>query len=312
MIENMTNQSKKNQGFTLVELAIVVIIFSILAAIIMPAWRSFSETVNLDDAIKMVETKTKLAKNYSLSSVNDTVYGIHFEAAKVTLFKGSAYNAVDPANVVYNLPNGISLYDISLAGGSGNDLVFDRLVGTTGNVGSIKIKITANPAKFKQIFINAQGQTGSGAFQTSAIQPIVEGLDSGSNAINSRHLHFNLSWSIQGSTTLRLEWIGTGVTTPVTENVSTAAYFNADKSVFSWQGGSTVDGIAQNLEIHTITLDAGTTLLCIMRDRTKNNKSLNIYFIDGGTKKIVNYTENADGTILVTPDGIYGGTMTAQ
>lgn len=281
------------KGFTLIEVLLVVAIMSIIVTVSLSSWQSFSDATNLGNTAKMIETKIKLAKSYSLSAANDVNYGIHMEAGSVTIFPAdAAYVFGDPENQVFALTDGVEIYD-----GAGNNIVFGRLTGATADSGVIGIRIANNPSKTKVITVNSQGQTGADIFQTSPRAPILEDPD---NGINSRHIHFNLSaWTIQNAAVtakLILEWSGAA---PVVENIDTAAFFNA--GIFDWQGTVAVDGAAQKLRIHT--LDAGGSVLCVMRDRMQNSKTLKISFLDNGiTKEIAVYTEKADGSISVSPN----------
>ncbi len=91
--------------------------------------------------------------------------------------------------------------------------------------------------------------------------------------------------------------------------VDTAGYFNADKSEFSWEGATNVNGTDQNIKIHS-WLNAGNTILCVIRDQTENEK-MHIYFNDGTEKRIATYDRNG-AAVDVTPDATYGGDMDIQ
>lgn len=297
-------KKEKQKGFTLVEVLLVIAIMSIIVTVSLSSWQSFSDSTNLGNTAKMIETKIKLAKSYSLSALNDVNYGVHLEVGSVTIFPAdAAYVLNDPDNQVFALTDGVEIYD-----GVGNDIIFSRLTGITANPGNIGIRIINRPSKTKTITINSQGQTGTDTFGVSAVPAIVEGRDNIGNNINTRHIHFTLVWSIKEFDILRLNWTGTGVTSPLTKNITMSGYFNADKSSFDWQGTETVDNIAQTLRIHTLSLDSTTTLLCIIRDRMKNNESLIISFFDNETETergIITYEEKADGTVIVTPNYPY-------
>ncbi|MBU4338518.1 prepilin-type N-terminal cleavage/methylation domain-containing protein [Patescibacteria group bacterium] len=282
----------KEKGFTLIEIIIVIAIISIIAVISIVSWRSFSDVTNLGNTAKMIEIKIKLAKSYSLSALNDVNYGVHLEAANVTIFPANvAYNPVGLNNQVFALTDGVEIYS-----GAGNNIVFSRLTGVTDDAGAIGIRIIKRPSKTKTISINAQGQTGTDSFEASSIPPIVEDT---ANNINARHIHFNLSaWSIQSNPPITDLIFRKGDGTLI-ESINTASFFNA--GIFDWQGSVTVDAVAQNLRIHT--LDTNGTTLCVIRDRMQNSKTIKISFIDSGiTKEIVTYTENVDGTVTVSPN----------
>jgi hypothetical protein len=125
----------------------------------------------------------------------------------------------------------------------------------------------------------------------------------GTRVVDTRHLHFDLGWSIQNKNTLTLAF--TDAPNPsVTQNIAMAGYFNAGKTSFNWSGKVTVNGSDQVLTILTHTLDAFSTVLSVTRDARYNNKALTIS-IDG--LQIVSYTSAGVATV-----GASGGTMSAQ
>ena len=290
------NMFQNKNGFTLIEILVTIAIFTIILGIAIVTTKSFSDTVNLDNAGKIIGTNVKLAKMRSVGALNDTNYGVFFEGDKVTVFGVS-----DSTNdKVVNLPDNVEIWDISLTEypvGSGSNMAFDRLTGTTKNFGTIGIRLINNPSEKKQIVINEEGQIDYASFPTSSASPIT----------NARHVHYNLGWDIADSTILRLEWT-VGATT-VTHDIDTTAYFNG--SEFDWSGTFTVDGSDQTLRIHG-WLDGGDTILCIIRDQTESNV-LEVFFVDGVTKKITTYTAEADGTVSVSPNAFYvWGTTTIK
>ncbi len=285
-------------GFTLLEVLIVIAIISIVAVISIVSWQSFSDAANLGNTAKMIETKIKLAKNYSLNALDDVNYGVHLEAGNVTIFPAdAAYIFGDSDNQVFNLTDGVEIYD-----GAGNDIIFSRLTGVTDDAGTIGIRIIKRPSKTKIISINAQGQTGTDVFEASSVSPIV----------NARHVHFNLGWNIENATFLHLTWIDNATSVPiVTNNIDTASYFNVGKTEFDWSGTTLVSGISQPIRIHSWLDGSGYTVLCVTRDATENEE-LNIYFTDGIDKDIATYEKiDATGAVNVTA-GVYGGTMEIQ
>ncbi len=314
----MLKQINKQTGFTLIEVLIAIAIIFIISAMSISGWRSVSEGINLKDAISLVETQIKLARTNSLSALSDANYGIRFETGSITLFKGNSYTAGDPNNTVYNLASGVEIYDIALSGGGGggtcnnngikdggeigidcggggclacsSDLVFNRLVGTS-NSGTFGIRLIGNPSVAKQIYVNNQGQVSASSFEASTAATNPEDIG---NNINARHIHFDipLTWSINSSTTsiLRLK-----AADGTTQNIDTGSYFNG--GVFDWQGAVTLNGESHKLRIHTI---GGGNLLCIIRDRTENDSTLTVSFIDGTEKVIVAYIESG-GMVTVTP-----------
>ncbi len=285
-------------GFTLLEILIAIAIISIITVISIVSWQSFSDATNLGNTAKMVETKIKLAKNYSLSALNDVNYGVHLEAGNVTIFPAdAAYVFGDSDNQVFNLTDGVEIYN-----GIGNDIIFSRLTGVTDDAGNIGIRIIKRPSKIKTISINAQGQTGTDTYETDSVSPIN----------NARHVHFNLGWNIGSATALRLAWVDNVTSVPIiTNDIDAASYFNVGNTEFDWSGATLVNGVSQPMRIHSWLDGSGYTVLCVMRDQTENEK-LRISFIDGINKEIGIYTlDDATGEVSVSA-GVYGGTMDIQ
>ena len=175
-------------------------------------------------------------------------------------------------------------------------MVFNRIVGDTSQAGDLELRLIDNPSNAQIIYIENSGRVGL----SSPLAP------PDTRATDSRHVHFNLGWSIQNATSLKFNFSDI----PQAEEVSMAAYFDAGKTEFNWSGIFAVDGIDQPLQIHTHSLDAANTLLCIHRGRNdgENNQEVFIYIVDGGVEKEVAHY-SSDGTIT---EGVYGGTKEIQ
>ena len=291
MREYLPISKNPQKGFTLIELLVVLAILLILFVIVLARFTLFGKQVNLDGTAQQIISALQLARSQTTASENESVYGVHFETGKYVLFKGSTYDATSTDNKEYDL-NSVGIYEINLVGG-GNEVIFDRITGATSYSGNVKVRLTNDTSRTKTITINVSGQAS---------------LEESSNPtdtliVDSRHLRFNLGWSIQNSNNLIL--IFSDPPNPnVVKTIPTAAYFNAGKTEFDWQGKVNVNGSDQVVRVHTHVLTSTNTILSVHRDRRYNTKALQVLF---DTSDIVFYT--ADGTANV---GNFGGGMTRE
>jgi len=212
--------------------------------------------------------------------------------APLFCFLGVLYNPLDVNNKVYNLTSEVYYQSINLNGALSN-VIFNRLFGNTNNFGSIILKSRKDNSLEKIIYIYPSGFSSLSDYNISS-----EG-----RLIDSRHLHFNLGWSIQNAVTLTLKFKEIGQSDVVNDIVMTP-YFSENQTEFNWSGAIVAFGQMQYLKIHTHFLDATNTILCIHRDGELNSKALEV-FIDN--KLIVSY--DAAGVANV---GAFGGIMEVQ
>lgn len=275
----------RSHGFTLIEVMIVLAIFSIIAGIVLQQGSSLSTTVELENASKNIDLKIRTAKARSIGALNDKNYGIHFESSKVVIFDGTgAYVDGAVGNEVFDLPGHVQINSIALNGGV-TDIVFDRLTGNTASFGSIGLISTRDATKTKTIFINADGQNSFSSFNTST----------GPAIANARHTHFDMGSNIGGPNNLVLKWYNyPSGTLKLPKTISMSGYFSGDR--LNWEGTINESGINQKMTINS-WLDADNhTVIDVIRHNTENDK-LEIYF---DAELIATYIN--DGTaITITP-----------
>ncbi|MEK7557026.1 MAG: prepilin-type N-terminal cleavage/methylation domain-containing protein [Patescibacteria group bacterium] len=279
----------KSRGFTLVEIIVVLAIILLLVGLGLAAYRTFGRNVNLGTVSQQIVIVLDDARSRTVASLSDSQYGVHFENDTYTLFQGSTYNAQGNNNEAHPLPTGVEFGSITLSGG-GNDVVFDRITGTTSQSGTIVLRLTDTPATTQTITISPQGQ----ADASGSVAP------TDTRVTDTRHVHFTLGWTIQGTSTLTLTFSNPSHT----ENISMSDYFNADQTDFDWEGDVDVGGDSEHLRIQSHSIDATNTTLSVERDRRDNDVAVAVS-IDGN--EIVSYA--ADGTATVGSDG---GTMEVQ
>lgn len=273
------------------EILIVITLIVIISTIGWVNVQDFRAQSDLDSKAQQIVSTLRKAQNNTLGSKNSSSYGVYFQSDSYSLFQGISYNAGDPGNETHLLPVAVEISSISLGGGSA--VVFQRVNGRTNNAGSLALRLKASPATTRAITIEPSGNVSIEAATTLGNTRISD----------SRHLHFDLSWSIQNASTLNLAFSDPPNPT-IEQAIPMASYFNAGKTVFDWSGTVTVGGQDQILRVHTHNLTATSTVLSIHRDRRFTTKALAVN-IDG--KSIVSYTSAGDPTA-----GLYGGTMNIQ
>ena len=120
----MTKDWKKNNGFTLLELLVVLSLIGLLVLIAAPTYRSMRENVALDNYSQEVVNALRIAQQRSVVSQGGIVHGVSFEADDYTLFGG------DPQAPDYTLQHQINS-GIEISYGAGSQVIFTRLTGTT-------------------------------------------------------------------------------------------------------------------------------------------------------------------------------------
>jgi len=286
--------SISENGFTIVELLVIIGTMVILIALAAPAFQIFQKESDLNNSAEEIINTLRLAQNKTLASEEASQWGVYFENTtppyQYILFKGSSYALRDIFfDEIHKIPKDIEIYEINFGGGK--EAVFKRVSGEAIQVGNLKIKLINNPAKTRMICI------------ARYIIGFCEPAPTGGLITDTRHVHFDLGWSIQSATVLKFDFVNAGQI----ETVDMASYFNADKTKFDWKGEFMVRGVKQKYHIHTHFLDALNTLLCIHRDG-ENTEAVTIYIVDAGIDKdIVHY--QADGRGIL---GSYGGTFEIQ
>ena len=146
----------KRQGFTILEILFVVAIMALVVTIITFSLSKLNASQALDKSATLVISILDEARSLTLSSKNDSQYGVYFEDSQLTLFQGATYSSSDPANVVTSLHSLVGLRNVTLSGG-GTSVVFKRLTGNTDETGTVEVFLKASPASFYTITISVTG-----------------------------------------------------------------------------------------------------------------------------------------------------------
>ena len=144
------------RGFSLIELLFVLLILGILLTVIVWSFSSFRDSRLLENSIGDAVSLTDEARVKTISSYNNMQHGVHFEASRMVLFKGTTFSGSDSDNKEVSIHPLMEIVNISL-NNSGSDVVFQRINGKTDNYGSVVIRVKSDPSRAKQININSTG-----------------------------------------------------------------------------------------------------------------------------------------------------------
>ena len=146
----------KNSGFTIIETLFVLIILTLLVSIVFVSFRKLNDSKILDTSTLLATSILDEARSLTLSAKNTSQYGVHLEASKIVLFKGSSYSALATDNVVTTLNTQVAIRNIGLNGG-GVDVIFDRLTGETSMAGTLELYLKASTTMSNTITVRSTG-----------------------------------------------------------------------------------------------------------------------------------------------------------
>lgn len=145
-----------NCGVTLIEIIIVLFILTIVAALSVSSFIGYGKREKLDKAAEIVVATLAEARTLTLASKGGNVYGVHFDADAVVLFRGVTYDPNDPTNSKILLDKSVKISAFSLSGGSA-EAVYNRLTGKTQNNGTVTLIVSDDPSMSRTITIYATG-----------------------------------------------------------------------------------------------------------------------------------------------------------
>jgi prepilin-type N-terminal cleavage/methylation domain-containing protein len=152
----MTLLFKSRHGFTLLEILLTIAIITGIAVGVLGVLSTYKQTRGLDAGIETVYAAFSKAYFDTVSSRNDSQYGVHLATSSAVVFPGAVYNEGETSNLVYPLPQGVEIANVILAGG-GFDVVFARLSGTTNHTGTFEVRSSQNTTVLRTIHVWGTG-----------------------------------------------------------------------------------------------------------------------------------------------------------
>lgn len=140
---------KNHQGFSVIEVLVVIAVIAIIAGITLPVSYSFLNKNDLSLTAQKITQTARRAQLLSQANDSDSVWGIHVQVGRVAIFKGSVYESRDTTrDEVYVFPDNETLGGIT-------DFTFAKLTGYPTTPGTLTI--TSLDTSTKSITINSRG-----------------------------------------------------------------------------------------------------------------------------------------------------------
>lgn len=265
-------------GFTLLEIIIVVFVLTVLGAITIPNMALFQKTPQLNNTFEEVANTLRIAQNKTLSSEGNSRYGVYFKTTvtphQYILFKGDTYASRDSSyDQTYPIPGITEFYGITT---QDDEVVFNKLTGSTENSGSISLRLIEDTSQMKTIYIDNAGVIGATAPQTPSDTRIKD----------ARHINFTYNRTIVTNTEdIILTFNGSTIETiPMNQYLATGQ--------FDWTGTVNAGGFNQTVRIHTNVLNSPETQFSVFRDMRFNDKSLVVEISGDNTGALAEYSAN--------------------
>jgi prepilin-type N-terminal cleavage/methylation domain-containing protein len=148
--------SSFTRGFTLIELVLVILIASIISAIVLQGMSGMRARKTIDAGVESVIAAFSQAHLDTISSKDDSQWGVSLGTDRVIVYKGPSYVDGAPENTTYLLHPSIEVADVTLAGG-GSTVLFDRLYGSTSQSGTFVVRARGDPSISVTVTITGAG-----------------------------------------------------------------------------------------------------------------------------------------------------------
>lgn len=145
----MYRSCRKVRGYTLVEIVLVVALFTIVAGMLVVLDNNFIAKNDLDVASETVTESLRRARILSTASSGDEVWGVHVANGSVTIFRGDSYSARDAEY------DEVSYISSSVAVSGVREVVFGKVYGIPSVVGEIVLSSDINSSRV--VAINEAG-----------------------------------------------------------------------------------------------------------------------------------------------------------
>lgn len=146
----MCNKMLEKKGFTLMEILIVMGTIILLVGISIKVFYNQKSSATVDRDTDNTLNYLQKARNQSLSSVNNTTFGVRITSTSTSLFEGTSYS-VSSARESFSFGAGTTV-TTSLSGNA-TQLYFNRLTGEPTATGTITFLSTGGGSTQTEVII---------------------------------------------------------------------------------------------------------------------------------------------------------------
>jgi len=127
------------------ELLILVAVMGLIILIVLPQFSKTRENQVLKNGVGDTLSSINKARGETLSSLNSSEYGVHFQSDKVIIFKGKVFSVGAGDNETISITAPASITNVTLGGVSGvsGDIYFNRLSGSSSASATVTISTTS-------------------------------------------------------------------------------------------------------------------------------------------------------------------------
>ena len=144
------------KGFTIIEILLVLTLSTFIIGFVSLSFSKINENEVLDQSTELVVSVLNEARTMTLSAVDDSRYGVHFDTSQVIFFKGATYDSAAANNVPTLLNSLVGIGSITLVGG-GSDVVFNRLTGATNQAGTLRVYLKSATTTYRTVIVGVAG-----------------------------------------------------------------------------------------------------------------------------------------------------------
>src|SRR3989344_9234934 len=116
---NRTMKNFYKRGITAIEILVVIAVLGIIFAIALPQFSKMRENQVVKTAVSDTLSSINKARSQTLSSLNSSSYGVHFQSDRVIIFTGQSYSEGAAGNETINIVTPATISNVTLNGTSG-------------------------------------------------------------------------------------------------------------------------------------------------------------------------------------------------